>query len=90
MYAIQNKDGLFSTGGDHPTFTKTGRRWDDLRMLNNHLALFKYGNWDHYKDCKIVTFELTVVEGETVSLNEIFEEQKEVAMLNKLKGNPYY
>ena len=35
-------DGLFSTGGASPRFTKTGKIWKNLNNLHNHLALFRY------------------------------------------------
>jgi len=87
QYKIINRDGLFSTGGMSPTFNKTGYIWNDIKQLKNHLSLFKYGKWDMYKGCKIVSYEVIPMDEETVSLDDIFDNQKADAIFNKLKGN---
>lgn len=74
VYKIQRKsDGLFSTGGMSPTFSKTGKTWNAIGHLKNHLNQFiRVFTWDketrkgEYKDtigdvytgCEIVTYEL--------------------------------
>lgn len=63
-YKIKNKDGLFSTGGKSPKFKKKGKSWSSLGHLKNHLTLVnEYPNFHNiYKDCVVVTYELTEVE----------------------------
>lgn len=90
QYQIMNAEGKYSTGGHNPHFDKTGFIWVNLSALKSHLALFKYGKWDRYKGCKIVTLVLTQLPEEEISLDDIFDEQKQVAAFNKLKGNSYY
>jgi len=38
-YKIRNGDGLFSTGGTHPSWTKKGKTWGNLGSLRSHLTL---------------------------------------------------
>ena len=41
-YMIRRKaDGLFSTGGMAPLFTKVGKMWRNLKTFHGHLALFR-------------------------------------------------
>jgi hypothetical protein len=64
-YKIKNRDGLFSTGGKFPKFKKKGKSWSSLGHLKNHINLvneYNYYNKDIYKDCVVVTYEVTEVE----------------------------
>lgn len=40
-YKIRNPQGLFSTGGSTPRWTKRGKTWVALNHLNAHLALIR-------------------------------------------------
>lgn len=43
VYMIRRKsDGLFSSGGATPTFSKVGKMWRNLNTFHNHLSMFKY------------------------------------------------
>lgn len=45
VYKLQRiSDKTFSTGGLHPSFTKTGKTWNKKSHLKNHLTLVD----DHY------------------------------------------
>jgi hypothetical protein len=39
-YKIERPDGLFSTGGTSPTFTRRGKTWSQLNHLKSHLRQF--------------------------------------------------
>lgn len=69
VYAIRRKsDGLFSSGGGHPKFKKTGKIWTRVSDLKNHLNLV---NIKDYQNCEIVLFELNEKNSYKVySLNE--------------------
>ena len=41
LFKIQNSEGLYSTGGYHPTFTKRGKKWQSKRAIKLHLAQHK-------------------------------------------------
>jgi hypothetical protein len=59
----RNSDGLYSTGGMSPRFTKDGKVWSQLGHLKNHLRQFDYDyNLYPYKDCSVVSFRLDMVE----------------------------
>lgn len=66
VYKIRNKQGLYSTGGAHPTFTKSGKTWKTKGALNNHFnVLFETDHWrqfDPYNGCELV--EIEVLESE--------------------------
>lgn len=56
----QISTGYYSTGGSTPSFTKMGKMWLTTASLNLHLAQFKpAGLRKAYKDCQLVTYELT-------------------------------
>jgi len=65
-FKIRRKsDGLFSTGGCDPTFSKRGKTWSSKNALMVHIALVRDGltykkdtdrlKW-FYGDCDIVVF----------------------------------
>ena len=70
MFKIRRKsDGLFSTGGQTPSFQKGGKVWDTLNQLKKHIALVKHGLWNDtytapipgswaYDDTEVVEFEM--------------------------------
>ncbi len=65
VYKIQNKNGLFSTGGTCPSFTKDGKMWTRLGSLKSHLTLYyskrnnlNYPKINAYVDCVVLEYEL--------------------------------
>lgn len=72
VYKIRRKsDGLFSSGGSSPNFTKTGKVWRDRRALNLHLnMLLQYPHSDRgitqYKDCEVITLVTEVTDYEDI------------------------
>lgn len=68
VYKILRKsDGLYSTGGYGPRFTKTGKTWSNLGGLSNHLNLV-YHNTAYngrplntiYDDCVVMTYKVVL------------------------------
>jgi hypothetical protein len=60
-YQIQRSDGLFSTGGYCPSFSKRGKIWRGLGPLKLHLGNLKRyypAACDRYKDCVVVKYVL--------------------------------
>jgi len=41
LYKIRNPQGLFSTGGTTPSWSKRGKTWVALNHLNAHLTLVR-------------------------------------------------
>jgi len=76
-YRIRRRsDGLFSTGGSPPGFTKKGKLWRTQGALTNHFNLVS--GWqgkaqDVYANCDIVTYELTEQETEVRSAHEVLQ-----------------
>ena len=71
-FKIRRKsDGLFSTGGTTPKFTKNGKTWSSIGALKNHLNLMNGKRWDsywkqylpinktYYDDCEVVELNIT-------------------------------
>lgn len=87
---VRLSDGKFSNGGSRPSFSKAGKSWADVGHLKNHLNLFKYGNWDVYKGCKLVSYEMVPNDDESIKLDEYFDELKTEATVAKLKGLKYW
>ena len=79
-------DGKFSTGGRSPAFTKEGKTWYETIHLKNHLAQFKYGKWEVYNECKLVTYDLVPSDEQSVLLVDVFDKQKQDAVIAKLQG----
>lgn len=40
VYKIKNSEGLFSTGGYNPNWTKRGKSWGSMSALKSHLRQF--------------------------------------------------
>ena len=60
IYKIQNNEGLFSSGGSSPKFTKRGKTWGEKRHVKSHLRMMKtYGLLETYDDCHVVEYEIT-------------------------------
>ena len=79
MYRIRRKsDGLFSSGGSFPTFSKRGKIWKRKGDLTSHLNLTTQSttNRDVYKNCELVVYEVTEQEVSTQLLKEYIEERK--------------
>lgn len=64
----RNSDGLFSTGGMDPRFSKNGKAWSNFGHLRNHLHQFhgyrgEFLKGFPYVDCSIVILKsVTTVE----------------------------
>ncbi len=51
IYKIENQDGLFSTGGRHPRWTKKGKIWQSFGAVKLHLRQF-CRDWEFGEDYK--------------------------------------
>lgn len=52
-YKIRNAKGLYSTGGNPPSFNKIGKTWSCLSHLKNHLRqLWHKRHWSENDDIK--------------------------------------
>jgi hypothetical protein len=73
IYKIRDANGLFSTGGMNPSFTKKGKAWTNVGHVKSHLHQVSKRE-SKYKDCSLVEFQLVEVELSTVSMVEFYEE----------------
>ena len=86
VYKIRNKDGLYSTGGSYPHFTKNGKTWNSKAALNNHInLLIETKSWrmpatigDVYDDCELIEIEISQVEVGSKSLIQLIEERSSI------------
>lgn len=68
VYKIKRNDGLFSTGGMNPKFSKTGKIWTSMRYLKSHLTLVKENKTiDEYNNCIIIIYDLVETCKTTIS-----------------------
>ena len=60
VYKIRRKaDGMFSTGGSSPSFTKNGKIWKQKGHLTNHLnQLDNDSKFIYLTVCEIIPYEL--------------------------------
>lgn len=86
VYRIRNGQGLYSKGGQWPTFNKRGKIWATRSALSNHLTLL---NGKIPSDWVIEEFELVTTE---TKLNEMpaseYEKIKIEAKLVKINKEP--
>lgn len=73
VYKIRKANGLFSSGGSEPRFTKKGKVWGSLGALKQHLALFS--NFGMYEGCEVVAFEY--IETEATPVNSFVQDVRE-------------
>lgn len=80
VYKIRNKKGLYSTGGAHPTFTKSGKTWKTKGALNNHFnVLFETAHWrqfDPYNGCELVEIEVFESEMSAKPIDVLIDERR--------------
>ena len=81
VYKIQRiSDGLFSTGGYQPRFTKKGKIWTTKAALHNHLALNPRNGFqgiEAYVDCELIEYE--IVEWNRIPMLEYAAERQRTA-----------
>lgn len=72
VYKIRRRaDGLFSSGGAYPTFSKKGKTWSARGHVTSHLSQF--GDRDknrYYKDCEVVRIEVQEVDVDAIDVFE--------------------
>ena len=84
-YKIRRKtDGLYSTRGRYPTFSKTGKIWKEKHHLKNHLRL--YSTNTEYSDCEVVQFEMREISDLNTSVTDWLTEIAEQKEINKIKS----
>lgn len=60
FYRIKNKEGKFSTGGRLPTFTKSGKSWNESNF-KRHLDILSQHNFDwSYEDCTVEEYTFLI------------------------------
>jgi hypothetical protein len=72
VYKIRRKtDGLFSSGGTYPTFSKKGKTWTGRGHVTSHLSQFgERKKEQYYKDCEVVCIEIQEVD---TDVTDVFE-----------------
>lgn len=80
VYKIRRPDGLFSTGGMSPGFTKIGKTWSNIGHVKTHLRQFynPFGKrWElpkDYEDAEVCCFELSPTLSSAVRVQRIQED----------------
>ena len=65
-------DGLFSTGGACPRFTKKGKNWRQRGHITSHMNQLS-SPAKIYADCRIVEYELTMTEIDSMAVSSYVE-----------------
>ena len=79
VYKIKRLDGLFSTGGCTPEFTKTGKTWSSIGHVKTHLRQFynsfskKWHLPKDYKDAEMCCYELSPTLSSAVRIQRMQE-----------------
>lgn len=72
VYKIRRRsDGLFSSGGTYPKFSKKGKVWAARGHVTSHLS--QLGDRDrnrYYKDCEVVRVEVQYTDVDTTDVFE--------------------
>ncbi len=68
VYKIRDENGLYSTGGMNPSFTKAGKTWNNIGHLKNHLRQFfdrtayRGRRAELYENAEIIAIEIVETE----------------------------
>lgn len=85
VFRIRDKNGLYSTGGQSPDFTKGGKTWSNLGHVKSHLRQFiGSSNLEIYADAEIVCVEYTEKDVEVLDALDF------LADLNKSDEEDYH
>lgn len=69
IFRIRNRHtGEYSKGGSYPCFSARGKIWTTRAALSNHLNL---AGTKYYKDCDVITYELSETELMTESVMDV-------------------
>lgn len=83
LYRIRNTEGLYSTGGSSPKFTKRGKIWTNIGHVKSHIHMLdKYGRATYRNECHLQTYFIT----ETITdVKPIFVLMEELDAINRTK-----
>lgn len=71
-----NKNQLFSTGGEYPSFKKNGKMWKSVGHLKQHLALVeKKQGASFYDGCEVVEYQMEPSDHSTVTWWKALQEK---------------
>ena len=79
-YMIRNKEGLYSTGGMDPRFTRKGKVWNGIGPLKCHLVMMKSCSYygvtvgKVYKDCVVVEIAMKAEEVSAMSVLDFIQQ----------------
>lgn len=75
VFRIRDSNGLYSTGGTRPQFTKGGKTWSNIGHVKSHLRQFiNSRDLELYKDAEIVCVEYTEKDVETYDILNFLED----------------
>jgi hypothetical protein len=88
VFKIRRKtDGLFSTGGSRPSFSKQGKLWKRKSDLTCHINLVvsSYKGTSVYEECELVIFKVTETEVSSQLLREYIQEREDAKQQRELE-----
>ena len=95
VYKIRDENGLYSNGGMNPNFTKSGKTWNNISHLKNHLRQFfdrttyRGRNAELYENSEIVAIEIVETEVEKTPVPDLIIEmvEKDLEDVTRLNEN---
>ena len=83
LYMIRNTEGLFSSGGQRPTFSRRGKVWDTAGKVRSHLnGYITQGAYEKRKipgDWNVVGVEYKATNSKTYSAASFYEQRRKKA-----------
>lgn len=74
VFRIRDKNGLYSTGGQSPNFTKGGKTWSNIGHVKSHLRQFDGRFLEVYAEAEIVCVEYTEKDVESFDILDFMDD----------------
>lgn len=85
LYKIRNREtGLYSSGGQWPSWSRAGKTWTNLGPLRSHLAQH-LGDKNYHKGTDMSQWQVVEIEVREVAYREVHEMLSSQQMLRLLK-----
>lgn len=96
VYKIRDENGLYSTGGTSPEFNKSGKTWNNIGHVKNHLRQFfdrtnyRKSRSELYDNAEIIAIEISESELEKQPVQDMIIEMLEADLPEYEKRHEEY
>lgn len=77
LYKIRNEEGLYSSGGSRPDWTKKGKTWSNIGYIKNHIHQISDRDISIYDNAVIVEIEIKEEEFFTYPVIDLIKSMKD-------------